>query len=103
MSNTYLENIGGAVYIQYSSYISQSNLTIEECEFYNNTSLCGAALCIENYSYKERLLESTFTIIASKIYQNTADDSVIYIDSKSPQNIMTVIVKLCNFTNNIGT
>ena len=99
MSNTYLKNTGGAVYIQYSNYISQSNLTIEECEFFNNTSLRGAALCIEKYSYKE----STFTIIASKIYQNTADDSVIYIDSKSPQNIITVIVKLCNFTNNIGS
>ena len=43
MSNTYLGDIGGAVYIQFSDKIFQSDLIIEECDFFNNTAHRGAA------------------------------------------------------------
>ena len=99
MSNTYLGDIGGAVYIQYSARISQSDLIFEECDFFNNTSHRGAALYIEIFSYNG----VSITISNSKIHHNTADDSVIYINSKSDKDYMIVTVNSSNFTNNIAS
>lgn len=70
MSNKYLGEIGGAIYIEVYSY--QTSITFEECEFFNNTATCGAAFSINNK------LVTTLTILNSKIHHNTADDSVIY-------------------------
>ena len=99
MSNTYLGDIGGAVYIQYGYSISKSDLIFEECEFFNNTAHRGAALYIENHSYNG----DNIVILNSKIHHNTADDSIVYINSKSEKEDMTVTVNGSNFTNNIAT
>ena len=99
MSNTYLGDIGGAVYIQYSDSISENDLIFEECEFFNNTAHRGAALYIENFSYSG----DNIVILNSKIHHNTADDSVVYINSKSDKEYMIVTVNGSNFTNNIAT
>ena len=97
MSNTYLEDNGGVVYIQYSD--STSDLIFEECEFFNNTAHRGAALSIENYSDKG----NSIIILNSKIHHNTADVSVVYINSNSEREHMAVTVNGSNFTNNIAT
>ena len=99
MSNTYLGDIGGAVYIQYGYSISENHLIFEECEFFNNTAHRGAALYIENYSYNG----DNIVILNSKIHHNTADDSIVYINSKSEKAYMAVTVNGSNFTNNTAT
>ena len=94
----YVPNAGVAVYIQYSGSAIKNYLAIEECEFFNNTSHRGAALYIQSYSDFSQ--GSTFVILNSKIYRNNADDSVVYIDFKSPHYI---VVRSSNFTENIGS
>ena len=96
--STYVCTAGGAVYIQYSVSAINNYLVIEECEFFNNTSHHGVALYIQSYSdFSQR---NTFVILNSKIYHNTADDSVVYIDFKSPHYI---VVRSSSFTENIGS
>ena len=98
MSNTFLGDVGGAIYIQYGAGVSHNYLAIEECEFFNNTSHLGAALYIQSYSNFSQ--GSTFVILNSKVNHNTADDSVIYIDFKNPY---CIVVRSSNFTDNIGS
>ena len=96
--STYVRTAGVAVYIQYSVSAINNYLVIEEWEFFNNTSHRGAALYIQSYSdFSQR---NTFVILNSKIYHNTADDSVVYIDFKS---LHYIVVRSSNFTENIGS
>ena len=100
LSNKYLGDIGGAVYIHYSAKITQHNsLIFKECDFFNNTSHRGAALYIENFSYNG----GTITILNSKFDHNSADDSIIYINSKSYKEYMRVTVESSIFTNNVAS
>ena len=57
MSNTFSGDVGGAVYIQYSTSVISNYLVIEDCEFFNNTSYRGAALYIQIFP-KGTLLSS---------------------------------------------
>ena len=98
VSNTFSGDVGGAVYIKYSTSVVSNYLVIEECEFFNNTSHRGAALYIQSYSDFSQ--GNTIFILNSTVYHNIADDGVIYIDFKSPDYI---VVRSSNFTENIGS
>ena len=100
LSNKYLGDIGGAVYIHYSAKITQQNFLIfEECDFFNNTSHRGAALYIENVSYNG----GTVTILNSKFDHNSAEDSVIYISCNSYSDYVVVTVESSSFTDNVAS
>jgi len=100
ISNKYLGDLGGAVYIRYSIVSLQNYLIIEGCDFFNNTSHSGAALCITDNSMNGN---TTVMILNSKIYHNIGDNNVIYIDSYGFKSIMTVIVESSNFTYNVAS
>ena len=93
ISNRYLGDLGGAVVIQYYVTFAENVLTFKECEFFNNTSIRGAAFYIDNYI--DNIADTT--IIDSKIHHNIADDTVVYL------NHMHINLISSNFTNNIGS
>ena len=99
ISNQYLGDLGGAVYIKYSILNHLSSVTFQDREFYNNTSICGSAFCIIN-NYNGY---TTVNILNSKIHHNAGSGSVIYVNSNKVVDSMIVIVISCNFTNNIGS
>ena len=93
ISNRYLGDLGGAVYIRYDGSPIECGLTCTECEFFNNTSILGAAFYIDNYSHN--IVD--ITIVDSKIHHNVADDTVVYL------NNMGITLISSDFTNNIGS
>ena len=99
ISNQYLGDLGGAIYIEYNFYNHQSSITFQDCEFYNNTSIRGAAFCIMN-NYNGYTIVS---ILNSKIHHNIGDGSVIYVDSNKAVDSMIVSITSSNFTNNVGS
>ena len=94
MSNKYLTDNGGAVYIEFSASNQEESVLFEECEFFNNTSTSnhGAALYVTSND-----VDATITIMNSKIHHNHGGYSVIY------SNNMNVAVDSSNFTDNIGS
>ena len=99
ISNQYLGDLGGTVYIEYSILNHLSSVTFQDCEFYNNTSIRGSAFCIIN-NYNGY---TTVNILNSKIHHNIGSGSVIYVDSNKVVDSMIVIVISSNFTNNVGS
>ena len=99
ISNQYLGDLGGTVYIEYSILNHLSSVTFQDCEFYNNTSNRGSAFCIIN-NYNGY---TTVNILNSKIHHNIGSGSVIYVDSNKVVDSMIVIVISSNFTNNVGS
>ena len=91
LSNKYLGSIGGAIYIDYDNAHTQNGIKLEECIFFNNTASRGTAIYIDNGD------NNIFHIINSKIYNNIADDSVIYL------NNMNVTVISSSFMENVGS
>ena len=99
ISNQYLGDLGGAIYIEYRISNHQSSVTFEDCKFYNNTSIRGAAFSIINNYDGYTLVK----ILNSKIHHNIGSDSVIYIDSNKAVDSIIVWITSSNFTNNVGS
>ena len=80
---------GGNIYLDYP-------ILIKECEFVNNTAGRGAAMYIDINSIN---FLSAIIIINSKIHNNLAYDSVVYVNTKN----MEVDLISSGFTNNVGS
>ena len=98
ISNEYLGDKEGAIYLWFGGnlYIN-SDVTLQECDFSNNTSYGrGAAICIDNDSIYHGV---PITILNSKFHHNFAYDSIIYMNSK---NTSLGLIS-SNFTDNVAS
>ena len=94
ISNQYLGDLGGAVYVRFAISGTENVIMFTECEFINNTASRGAAFYIDNNYSNEK---ANFTILNSKIHHNMADDVVVYL------NNMDISLISSNFTDNTGS
>ena len=91
---------GSTVYIESTGY---TDIALDGCNFFNNTSVRGAAIYISLQAVEYPDDEYLVTSFKRSVFDhNIADESIIFIDSPTGGVAKIITISASDFTNNVG-